>query len=89
MIKHYIFVVLELIVCKDPINILGGVFEAANNFLGEVADFSCQIPYTLTGNRQYICGQNGTWLGNLGCGKFNKTRAEKSEVIHLLLMEIK
>jgi len=60
---------IELILCEHPIEIMGGVFQTASNELGSVADFTCQIPYVLTGSDRYICRRSGTWVGNLGCGK--------------------
>jgi len=70
--KPCFLIVSELITCKNPINIVGGFFQASINSVGAVAYFNCQIPFALIGSRPYTCSDNGQWEGNLKCGKYRE-----------------
>jgi len=64
--------ILELVTCPHAPNITGGTFKSASNFLGSVGRVSCNLPYVIEGDIEYICSSNSLWIGNIQCGKMKK-----------------
>jgi len=65
----YIYFYIVLAMCSKERSPPGD-FTFIENYAGSIGLLSCQLPFILVGNPQYICSTSGIWEGDGVCGKF-------------------
>jgi len=53
--------------CGNPPLLTNGVISVSSNAAGSEASIICNSPYTVEGSMNYMCTENGNWIGNKTC----------------------
>ena len=65
----YLFTLVALLDCRSPPPTIG-IFHYSTTTAGSVASLTCNLPYVVQGNPDYICSSVvGTWKGDGRCSK--------------------